>query len=323
MGREYSETSIKPWNGLLERSKRWPSEPSALTGTWVITSRLPNIRTARCRLPNADRLQGNITLISVYIVAFVLWLSVGLCGVVASGAQVMESLPNAPTPQHPEQDAGREADASALPKAGRDNSTRASMADKIRDLPTRWLRGTAVPPERELYSLNNHQRFRVYVRQTYFSVGTYADRALRTGIDQARGVPSQWGGGMEGFGKRYASRYAQYVIKNTLTSAGDAALGYEPRYDLCRCRGFWNRTRHAMIRNFVTYNSTERELRPQLPLYGAAFVAGMAASNWKPGPRNPWSEGGRAAAEQAGWGVLSKWLNEFSGDIGRTISRRR
>ena len=32
------------------------------------------------------------------------------------------------------------------------------------------------------------------------------------------------------------------------------------------------------MRNFLTYNRSEEELRPQLALYGAAFSSGMISS---------------------------------------------
>ena len=44
-------------------------------------------------------------------------------------------------------------------------------------------------------------------------------------------------------------------------------VGWEPRYDRCKCDGFWPRARHAVIRNFVTYDGTEKHLRPQLMPY--------------------------------------------------------
>lgn len=260
----------------------------------------------------------------------VLSLSLALSEPAVCGAQeVIGTLPDAPTPQNPEGD-DREAGQDSLSESGRDTtsepgreaSLQRSTLDEMRDLPTHWLLGAAVPRERELYPLTNDERLRLYLRQTYVNAGSYAKRMAGAGIDQARGVPDEWGGGLQGYGKRLVSRYGRFVIQNTLKTAGEAALGYEPRYDLCRCEGFWPRTKHSIIRNFVTYNSTERELRSQIPLYGAAFIAGMTASAWKPGPTNMWAEGSYAVAQQAGWGILSNWLSEFSGDIGKKISRK-
>lgn len=249
-------------------------------------------------------------------------LSLGLSGAAMCRAQAVNStLPDAPTPQNPNGD-NREAGQASLPESGRDASLHGSAPPRAPSPAVHWLLGSAVTSDRELEPLTNDERFRLYLRQTYFNPGTYAKRVAGGAIDQARDVPHQWGQGWEAYGKRVGSRYGQFVIQNTLKSAGDAAIGYEPRYDLCRCQGFWPRTKHAIIRNFVTYNSTERELRPQVPLYGAAFIAGMTASTWKPGPQNMRSAGLNAIAQQAGWGILTNWLSEFSGDIGKKLSRK-
>jgi hypothetical protein len=250
-------------------------------------------------------------------------LSLGLLGAAVCHAQAVNSgLPEAPTPQN---QAGGDQNASqaAFPAVGRDASSRGSAVGGAHaGFMEHWLLGSAVPRDEQRYPLTNDERFRLYMRQTYFSAGAYAIRLAGAGIDQARDVPAGWGGGMEAYGKRFGSRYGQFVIQNTLKSAGDAAVGYEPRYDLCQCQGFWARTRHSIVRNFVTYNSTEKGLRPQIPLYGAAFVAGMTASTWKPGPQNMRNAGLNAMAAEAGYGILTNWLNEFSGDIGKKLSRK-
>jgi hypothetical protein len=74
------------------------------------------------------------------------------------------------------------------------------------------------------------------------------------------------GDGFGGYAKRTASRYGQFVTQNALSAVGNTLLGFEPRYNRCQCTGFWPRTRHAFVRNFVTYDRTERHLRPQLAL---------------------------------------------------------
>jgi len=135
------------------------------------------------------------------------------------------------------------------------------------------------------------------------------------GLDQARGEPYQWGGGMPGYGRRYAARYGEFVVQNSFVAAGNAVLGYEPRYDFCRCRGFWPRTEHAISRNFVAYNRTERELRPQIPTYAGAFGAGMLYSSWLPERHNVWKGGAYSVLSQAGIGSAYNVVSEFSLDI--------
>ena len=198
-----------------------------------------------------------------------------------------------------------------------------SRRQEIRDLPAEWLIGPYVPNAGPLQPLTNRERASIYVHQTFLNVGTYAARMFTAGIQQARGVPREWGGGMRGYGRRFGSDYGQFVIANSLQSAGNAALGYEARYDVCRCGGFWPRTRHAIARNFLTYTRTERERRPAIPLYVGSLGAGMISSVWLPGHRNPWKEGAYSALIQAGLGSGVNWASEFAIEILRKITDNR
>jgi hypothetical protein len=182
-------------------------------------------------------------------------------------------------------------------------------------LPIEWVIGPYIPAQGVLHSLTNSQRREIYLRQTFLTAGSYVARAFSAGIDQARGEPYQWGGGMPGYGRRYAARYGQFVVQNSLVAGGNALLGYEPRYDFCRCNGFWPRTLHAVSRNFVAYNRSERELRLQIPTYAGAFGAGMLYNSWLPGQHNVWTGGAYSVLSQAGIGSGYNFVSEFALDI--------
>jgi len=182
-------------------------------------------------------------------------------------------------------------------------------------LPIEWIIGPYIPVQVQLEPLSNTERGQIYVRQTFLTAGSYLARAFSAGIDQARGEPHDWGGGTAGYGRRYAARYGEFVVQNSMVSAGNALLGYEPRYDFCRCDGFWPRTRHAISRNFVAYNRSERELRPQVPMYAGAFAAGLLYNTWLPGQHNIWRGGGYNLLSQAGIGSGYNFVSEFALDI--------
>jgi hypothetical protein len=194
---------------------------------------------------------------------------------------------------------------------------------KARDWESGWVTGVFVGTGEPLVPLTGSQRRAIYLRQTLVTPGAYMKRMFAAGIDQARGAPSQWGGGFGGYSRRFASREGQFIAANSLAAWGNAKLKYEPRYDQCRCRGFWPRTRHAIVRNFITYNQSEQELRPQWALYGGSFGGGLISTGWKPHPRNAFAEGGRAMLGQAGYGVLLNIFIEFSTDINRKLGARR
>jgi hypothetical protein len=186
-----------------------------------------------------------------------------------------------------------------------------------------WLYGAYVPKEVPLISLNNHERFRLYIAQTYTTPGIYVKTAVLAGIDQFHASPAEWGGGSRGFAKRVASTHAQSVIQNSLSALANGIVGFEPRYDRCRCEGGWRRVRHAVVRNVLTYDRTEQHWRPQLPLYISAASTGMISHTWLPDQR---SVGWRATHNmlvQLGVGTVSNLLGEFAPDVKRKLFKRK
>ena len=191
--------------------------------------------------------------------------------------------------------------------------------DKARGWEARWVTGEFIRKSQERIPLTAEQRRDLYLRQTFATPGAYMKRMLAAGFDQVRGVPYQWDDGWTGYTERYASREGQFIVSNSLAALGNAKLKYEPRYDRCRCSGFWPRTGHAFIRNFLTYNESEVALRPQWALYAGAFGGGLVSTAWKPKPRNAFAEGARAAGEQAAYGVALNFFIEFAGEINRKL----
>lgn len=226
-----------------------------------------------------------------------LYVAFGLITASASAqqrsAQSEEQYPNTPEPQEKS----------------------SSAAERVGKLPIEWIIGPYIPVQQALTPLSSKQREQIYVRQTFLTAGSYVARAFSAGIDQARGEPYGWGGGFAGYGRRYAARYGEFVVQNSMVNGGNALLGYEPRYDFCRCDGFWRRTRHAVSRNFVAYNWSESELRPQVPTYVGAFAAGALYNTWLPGRRNVWAGGAYNMLSQAGIGSGYNFVSEFAIDI--------
>jgi hypothetical protein len=186
-----------------------------------------------------------------------------------------------------------------------------------------WLYGAYVPRDVALKSLSLRERKNLYLRQTYLTWGIYGKTAFFAIGDQVSNSPTEWGDGPSAYGRRFASRYGQFAIQNTFSSAGNALLGYEPRYERCRCDGIWPRAWHALARNFVTYNHTEVERRPQLALYGGALGAGMISSTWKPGDPGVWRQGYQAMGSQAAWGSLGNLFAEFAPELMAWLKRNK
>jgi hypothetical protein len=182
-------------------------------------------------------------------------------------------------------------------------------------LEVNWLYGAYIPKDVPIVALTGEQRFKLYVRQSFTTPGIYIKTGFFTLHDQIEDTPPEWGDGIEGFGKRLGTRHTQYLLQNSFTSLGNAALGWEPRYDRCRCVGFWPRTFHAIKRNFVTYDRTEQHLRPQLMPYIAAFGSGAITATWEPANTEILTKGYQSAVTQVWFGSLSNMLGEFAPDV--------
>jgi flagellar motor protein MotB len=194
---------------------------------------------------------------------------------------------------------------------------------KVRDWENGWLTGPYVSKERKLVSMTAQQREQIYLQQTLTTPSAYLKRMFVAGVDQLRDSPSGWPEGWGGYGERFASREGQFIIANSLAALGNAALKYEPRYDQCKCSGFVLRTRHAILRNFVTYDQSEQVLHPQWALYGGSLGGGLISTAWKPHPRSLLANGGYAVLGQAGYGALLNFFTEFAGDINRKLGAKK
>ena len=186
-----------------------------------------------------------------------------------------------------------------------------------------WLYGSFVPKDVALEPLDGRMRWRLYVRQTYTTWGIYIKTVSFAVHDQIHDSYPEWGDGFDGFAKRLGTRQAEFIIQNSTIALGDGLLGWEPRYDRCRCSGFWLRTRHAVIRNFVTYDRSERSYRPQLMPFVGAFAGSVTATAWQPG--NPrWDvKGYQSAITQIPVGMGINFISEFAPEIVRVVRRKK
>jgi hypothetical protein len=236
-----------------------------------------------------------------------------------SGQAQGKELPDAPSREKKEASANPAQQIENRSKQAAEMTEHAATAGLIRarNWESTWIEGVYVRRDQPLFTLTGKQREEIYLRQTLTTPGAYMKRMFGAGIDQARGVPGQWDDGWGGYAERFASREGQFITANTLAALGNAKLGYEVRYDKCKCDGLWPRTRHAFIRNLMTYDRSEASLHPQWALYGGAFGGGALSTVWKPSPKNALANGGWAVLGQLGYGTLLNFVTEFSKEINR------
>lgn len=205
-----------------------------------------------------------------------------------------------------------------------EKQTGATPSASEQQLPVNWLYGAYVPTEVPLEPLSDADRWKLFVRMSFTTPGIYIKTGFFTVRDQARVAPAGWPQDGEGFAKRLGNRYGQFLMQNSFTAMGNALAGWEPRYDRCRnCDGVGQRIKHTIVRNFVTYGSDEKSLRPQAFLYAAAFGGAALSSYWQPYQPSPVVKGYQGVATQAWVGIVNNMLSEFLPDLKRAILREK
>lgn len=172
--------------------------------------------------------------------------------------------------------------------------------------------GQFIPP-----ALTGNERWNLYLNETYLSSGVYLASLGAALVGQAIDYPRDWGGGLGGYGPRAASQYGLLVIQDTLHDGGAAALGYEPRYFRCQCKGVWHRTGHALEMTFLTYDEHGHK-RLDLPQLAGAYGSGMLSTFWYPRSFSPLVQGVQAGHLQLGFVAGIHLIQEFSPEIKRT-----
>ena len=147
------------------------------------------------------------------------------------------------------------------------------------------------------------ERFKRYINNT---VGPF--RLVRTaasaGIAQWQDSPEEWGQGMKGYGKRYASGLAQNAIQQTVTYGLDEALDLDTGFKKSKREGFFPRFKDAFVQN-VTSRKRNGDRVVSVPRIAGVYTGSIVArETWYP-DRYSYKDGLRngTATLLAGFGI--------------------
>jgi len=176
--------------------------------------------------------------------------------------------------------------------------------------PDRPLSQQAAPYQK----LNTREKFDVFVRHTY-SPYTFGAAAFNAGIAQATGAWRSYGGGMEGYGKRFGAALADNESGELLGRfVFPALLHQDPRYLRAGQGGTGHRIGYAVTRILVTRgDSGNKQVNASLLL--SAFASAGLANTYYPreerGPGDTMARAGGGLLSTAGMNIL----REFWPDI--------
>lgn len=148
-------------------------------------------------------------------------------------------------------------------------------------------------------TLTFNDRLKLY-EHSFISPESIVGPLFGAGIAQAEGSPHEWGGGMEGYGRRFASSYGRSVIGRTIAFGVSSVDGEDARYHRSTETGAWKRTKHAVLATFISTNSNGGSM-PAYSRFAGAYGAGFIANAWEP----PSQSGTGHALERGSFSILS------------------
>lgn len=150
--------------------------------------------------------------------------------------------------------------------------------------------------------LTGRERWKLYWKQNYFSIGAYFGPVFTALVlDQATGSPPQWGGGLDGYGRRLASRTGSAIIQGTVQAPLAAILHEDVRY--------------------LTFND-QGHPTPNTANLGAYYASTAVTTLWLPGKYNVARYTLANSTEQIALTVPVNVLQEFWPEVTHKVLRR-
>jgi len=125
------------------------------------------------------------------------------------------------------------------------------------------------------------KRFDRYVSDTVGPI-RLARTAFTAGIDQWRDTPEEWGQGMKGYGKRFASGLGRNAIQQSVTYGLDEAFGLDTGFQRSGREGVMARVKHAFLENVTSRTKSGRRVISAPRLVGVYTGSIVAAETWYP-----------------------------------------
>lgn len=130
---------------------------------------------------------------------------------------------------------------------------------------------------------SDHEMLRTYVRSTFGLKGAL-HATLVSSLDQWRESPPEWGTGVTGYARRWASEYAEAAIGDTAKYAVARIFHHDPSFTPCACSGFARRLRHAVDSPFMARTRDGTRVPSAASLAGVLTGHVVATSTWYPTP---------------------------------------
>lgn len=138
------------------------------------------------------------------------------------------------------------------------------------------------PDPYKTYVFPTHrERFDRYVKDTVGPL-SLTRSAVSAGLDQWRDTPEEWGQGMKGYGRRYASRFGRNLVQQSVTYGLDEAFGLDSEFHRTTDEGFGARVKHAFLETITSRTKSGKRVVSAPRLAGVYTSAIVATETWYP-----------------------------------------
>lgn len=191
---------------------------------------------------------------------------------------------------------------------GNQKPHRLFVSDRLSVVPQ--PRGSAQATTNNAYVFpTKDERLKRYLWQTFGPL-SLVGIGVAAGIDQHQKDPPEWGQGASGYGKRYASRFGQYGIEQTVTYGVSEALRLDTGFVKSNRTGFGPRLQDALAQNITSRTRSGKRII-SAPRLAGAYVGGIIpAVTWYPS-RFSYKDGLREGTYSLAIGFGVNVLREF------------
>ena len=164
------------------------------------------------------------------------------------------------------------------------------------------LAGAASPASEKRSTLREY-------RKKIINPEAAARAAAVAGINTARNVPHEWGGGVAGFGKRAASAFGQHIVKGTIEMGVGAWHHENLSFQPSNLQGTWPRLKYAVKGTFIVPRTDKPGKTVALGRISGNLGAGIISRAWQP-----------ASSASLGAGIASGGIG-LGADVGVHVAR--
>ncbi len=139
---------------------------------------------------------------------------------------------------------------------------------------------------------------------------TFLSSGISAGIQTINNTPPEWKKDGGGYLRRFSSKLGENAIESTTRYAFSEALGQDPKYVKCECKGVSKRTVYALKSGFTARNRDGKTVFSP-PKVVAPFVGSVTAVKfWYP-ERHTWKDGFRRGGYGLAFDVGFNLVREF------------